>query len=140
MKRVIAVMVVIGFGLAVSGCASMSQPSVYAYPKKGQSAEQASRDQAECQAWAKQQTGFDPAADTAKGAGIGAVIGALGGAAAGAAIGAAVGAPGKGAAIGAAAGGIGGAATGGGVGYTKSKDGFDRAYAACMSSRGYEVR
>jgi phage tail tape-measure protein len=140
MKRVIAAIVVIGFGLAVSGCASMSQPSVYAYPKKGQSAEQASRDQTECQAWAKQQTGFDPATDTAKGVGIGAAIGALGGAAAGAAIGAAVGSPGKGAAIGAAAGGIGGAATGGGVGYTKSKDGFDRAYAACMSSRGYEVR
>ena len=140
MKRVIAAMVVIGFGLAVTGCASMSQPSVYAYPKKGQSAEQASHDKAECEAWSKQQTGFDPAADTAKGAGIGAVIGALGGAAAGAAIGAAVRSPGKGAAIGAAAGGIGGAATGGGVGDTKSKDGFDRAYAACMSSRGYEVR
>lgn len=140
MKRVIAAVVVIGFGLAVSGCASMSQPSVYAYPKKGQSAEQASRDKAECEAWAKQQTGFDPAADTAKGAGIGALLGAAAGAATGAAVGAVTGSPARGAAIGAATGGIGGAVVGGGLGYTKNKDGFDRAYGACMSSRGYEVR
>ncbi|MBI4609985.1 MAG: hypothetical protein HY726_13370 [Candidatus Rokubacteria bacterium] len=139
MRRVVVWMVVIGFGMAVTGCATV-QPSVYAYPKKGQTAEQVSRDQTECQGWAKQQTGFDPASDTAKGAGLGAVLGALGGAATGAAIGAATGSPGKGAAIGAAAGGIGGAAVGGGVGYTKSKEGYDRAYAACMTARGYEVR
>lgn len=94
-----------------------------------------SRDQAECQTWAKQQTGFDPVTDTAKGAGIGATIGAITGAAAGAAIGAATGNPGRGAAIGAAAGGIGGA-----FGYTKTKQGYDRAYAACMESRGYKVK
>ena len=73
--------------------------------------------------WAKQQSGFDPGTETAKGVGVGAVIGALGGAA-----------------IGAAAGGIGGAAVGGGLAYTKNKDGYDRAYAACMTARGYVVR
>ena len=132
MNRLIVWLVLIGFGITVSGCATMAEPTVYAYPKKGQTAELQSRDRAECEAWAKQQTGFDPAMDTAKGAGLGALIGA----AAGAATGAVVGSPGKGAAIGA----VGGAAVGGGLGYTKNKDGFNRAYAACMTSRGYEVR
>jgi len=139
MKRVMAGLIVIAFGIAVAGCAG-TQPSVYAYPAKGQTAEQQSRDQNECMAWSKQQTGFDPTMDTAKGAGLGALIGAVGGAAAGAAIGAAVGSPGTGAAIGAAAGGLGGAGVGGTVGYTKNKDGYDRAYAACMSTRGYTVK
>ena len=89
--------------------------------------EQFNRDQFECQEWAKQQSGYDPGTETAEGAGLGAVIGALGGLAAGAA-------------IGAAAGGIGGAAVGGGVAYTKNKDGYDRAYSACMTTRGYVVR
>ena len=134
-----------GFALAagavvLAGCASASQPSVAVYPAKGQTAAQQDRDSAECQTWAKQQTGYDPTVDTAKGAGIGAVLGAVGGAAAGAAIGAVTGSPGKGAAIGAVAGGVGGAATGGGYQYTKSKDGYDRAYSACMSGRGYSVK
>jgi hypothetical protein len=132
---------VIGIGAALSGCASgPAQPHAYAYPARGQSAEQQSRDTYECQIWAKQQTGFDPAMDTAKGAGVGAVIGALGGAAAGAAIGAAAGRPGTGAAIGAAAGGLGGAGVGAGYNYTKSREGYDQAFAACMSGRGYTVR
>lgn len=140
MRRLVVWMLLIAFGMVVSGCATMSEPTVYAYPKKGQTAEQQSKDRTECEAWAKQQTGFDPAVDTAKGAGLGALIGAVGGAATGAAVGAAVGSPGKGAAVGAAAGGLGGAAVGGGLGYTKSKEGFNKAYGACMSAREYEVR
>ena len=139
--RLSAWITIIGFGAAVSGCASGNpQPNVYAYPAKGQTAEQQSRDTFECQNWAKQQTGFDPVTDTAKGAGVGAIIGALGGAAAGAAIGAATGHAGTGAAIGAAAGGIGGAATGGAYNYSKSREGYDQAYGACMTGRGYTVR
>ncbi len=140
MRHLVAWVVLIASGIVVSGCATASQPTAYAYPKKGQTAERQSRDRAECEAWAKQQTGFDPAGDTAKGAGLGALIGAAAGAATGAAVGAATGSPGKGAAIGAATGGIGGAAVGGGLRYAKSKEGFNKAYAACMSSRGYEVR
>jgi hypothetical protein len=139
MRRLIVLSIVIVMASAAAGCASAPQPGVHAYPARGQSAEQVSRDQAECQVWAKQQTGFDPAMDTLKGAGLGAAIGALGGAAAGAAVGAAAGDPGKGAAVGAATGGIGGAAVGGTVGYTKNKDGYERAYAACMSGRGYSL-
>jgi hypothetical protein len=132
----------VGMVVAMSGCASgpAGQPSVYAYPQKGQTAETQARDTAECQAWARQQTGFDPLTDSAKGAGVGALVGAVGGAAAGAAIGAATGNAGTGAAIGAAAGGIGGAGVGGTYNYTKSKDGYDRAFAACMGGRGYTVR
>jgi len=139
-QRMTTWVTIIGFAAALTGCASAERPNVYAYPQKGQTGEQQSRDTADCQAWAKQQAGFDPAIDTAKGAGVGAVIGALTGAAAGAAIGAATGRPGTGAAIGAAAGGIGGAGIGGTYNYSKSKEGYDQAFGACMSGRGYSVR
>src|SRR5712692_4745175 len=127
--RVPAWAALIGFVMALSGCASgpAAQPSAYVYPQKGQTAEKQSRDTSDCQTWAKQQTGFDPLTDSAKGAGVGALVGAVGGAAAGAA-------------IGAAAGGIGGAGVGGTYNYTKSKEGYDRAFSACMSGRGYTVR
>lgn len=141
MKRVGAWLVMFTFAIAVTGCATTQQPGYYAYPQRGQTAEQLSRDQFECQNWARQQSGFVPGAETARGAGAGAVLGALGGAAAGAAIGAATGGgAGRGAAIGAATGGIGGAVIGGSGAYAQSKDGYDRAYAACMTGRGYVVR
>ncbi|MDE2059775.1 MAG: hypothetical protein KGL31_08930 [candidate division NC10 bacterium] len=141
MKRAGIWLVLIAFGVAVTGCATTQQPDYYAYPQRGQTAEQVSRDQYECKEWAKQQSGFDPSgAETAKGAGVGAILGAVGGAAAGAVIGAATGSAGRGAAIGAATGGVGGAVIGGGGAYARNKDGYDRAYAACMTGRGYVVR
>src|SRR5215469_9241430 len=132
----------ISVAAVISGCASgpAAQPSAYVYPQKGQTAEKQSRDTAECQNWAKQQTGFDPLTDSAKGAGVGALVGAVGGAAAGAAIGAATGHAGTGAAVGAATGAVGGAAVGGGYKYSKSKEGYEQAYATCMSHKGYQVR
>src|SRR5216684_2107274 len=119
----------ISVAAGMSGCASgpAAQPSAYVYPQKGQTADKQARDTADCQGWAKQQTGFDPLTDSAKGAGVGALVGAVGGAAAGAA-------------IGAAAGGIGGAGVGGTYNYSKSKEGYDRAFSACMSGRGFSVR
>ena len=52
--------IVIGLGmLCLAGTASAEKPIVY--PAKGQSAQQQSRDDAECYAWAKQTTGIDPA-------------------------------------------------------------------------------
>ena len=134
----------LALALLVAGCATgpaapPSQSAVAVYPAKGQSAAQQSRDSYECATWAQQQTGYDPTQSTAAGAGIGAAIGALGGAAAGAAIGAIAGDPGKGAAIGAVAGGVGGGVIGGTHQYAKSKEGYDKAYAACMSGRGYSV-
>jgi outer membrane lipoprotein SlyB len=141
-RRLTAAFTAAAFAAVISGCATSSnpQPSVYSYPAKGQTPEQQARDSSECQMWAKQQSGWDPTTDTAKGVGIGAAVGALGGAALGAAVGAAAGSPGTGAAIGAAAGGVGGATYGGTRQYGKGKEGYDSAYAACMNGRGYTTK
>lgn len=141
MNRSLAVVLVVG--LLASACASTDstpKPAVGIYPAKGQTVEQQTRDTNECQTWAKQQSGYDPAMDTAKGAGIGLAVGAVVGAATGAAVGAATGAgAGTGAAAGAVIGGVGGGVGGGAYSYSKSKDGYDRAFAACMQGRGYSV-
>jgi hypothetical protein len=142
MKRAGAWLTMLTLGIAVSGCATtQTQPGVYAYPKQGQTVEQFDRDRFECQGWANQQTGYDSGAgETARGVGAGAVLGALGGAAIGVVGGAVTGSPGTGAAVGAATGAVGGALASGGTAYGKSHEGFDRAYAACMTGRGYVVR
>lgn len=91
------------------------------YPSRGQTQQQMQQDKADCYAWAKQQTGYDPMAAAQQAQGVqqpapyyqpappppsgGIVRGGVGGAAAGAAIGAIAGNAGKGAAIGAASGG-----------------------------------
>lgn len=126
--------------LALNGCAAMARPTVYPYPQRGQTAQQQTRDRAECEAWAKNETGFDSEASIAKGVGTGAVLWGLVGAAAGAAAGAAVGRPDIGAAFFAALFGISGAAGGGLSRYKEDKDRFNRAHTACMVTRGYEVR
>ncbi|MBZ0159235.1 hypothetical protein [Candidatus Methylomirabilis sp.] len=142
MKRMGAWLLMLSFGIAVTGCATTeSRPNYYAYPQHGQTPEQINRDQSECQEWARQQTGYvSGGGETARGAGAGAVLGALGGAAVGVVGGAITGSPGTGAAVGAATGAVGGALSGGGTAYGKSQGGFDRAYAACMSARGYVVK
>lgn len=142
MKQVGTWLVALSFGIAVTGCATtQTHPRYYAYPQRGQTQEQVNRDRSECQAWATQQTGYDSGAgETARSAGAGAVLGALGGAAVGVVGGAVIGSPGMGAAVGAATGAVGGALSAGGTAYGKSREGFDRAYAACMTGRGYVVR
>lgn len=141
MKAVERWCAVVVFASIAAGCATTQQPGYYAYPQRGQTPEQVNRDQYECQMWAKQQTGYvSGAGETARGAGAGAVLGALGGAAVGVVGGAITGHAGMGAAVGAATGAVGGALSGGGTAYGKGHDGFDRAYAACMSARGYAVK
>ena len=96
--------------------ASPAGPMIY--PARGQTQEQLNKDKAECEAWAKQQSGFDPLgalqaqqqpapsnqpAPSQPSGGV--VRGGARGAAAGAAVGAIAGDAGKGAAIGAASGG-----------------------------------
>ena len=146
--------------------AAFKKLGVLVYPAKGQSATKQKQDQRECYAWAKDQTGFDPAtaaavnkdsvakaaqqqtADATKGA---AVKGAAKGAAAGALVGAAAGDAGKGAAVGAAAGGVGGragkkraekqsageAATAATTASTQQVDNFKKAVGTCLTGRGY---
>jgi hypothetical protein len=129
------------------------------YPSQGQTQEQIERDKTECYGWARQQTGYDPAAvaqaqPPAQGAPQGgAARGAAKGAAGGAAIGAIGGSPGTGAAAGAAAG-----AAGAGVRRRKEEAAqeqaatqqqqanaqvlaqYQRAFGACMEGRGYAVK
>jgi YMGG-like Gly-zipper len=130
---------------------------VYVYPSKGQSKEQQQRDEFECHKWAKEQSSFDPTA-AQPGAATppprgGAVRGAARGAAVGAVGGAIGGNAGKGAAIGAGVGAAAGAVRRHRAAreseaaqqqanqqYAASRDGYDRAFAACMSGRGYTVQ
>lgn len=141
---------------------TMSQSlGLVVFPAKGQTADVQKADEAACYDWAKQQTGYDPVApppaptaapvQAQKG---GAVKGAAKGAAAGAAIGAVAGDTGDGAAIGATAGAIKGrrgqkqqaaaaqqqsqqqAASAG----QAQKDGYKKAFGACMEGKGYTVK
>jgi hypothetical protein len=135
-----------------------ARADVYVYPAKGQTKDQQGRDEFECYKWAAEQTGFDPSRPAQAGAPApppsgGAVRGAARGAAVGAIGGAIGGNAGKGAAIGAGVGGAAGAMKRRGAErqaaaaqqqanqqYAASRDGYDRAYGACMSGRGYTVR
>lgn len=131
----------------------------YVYPAKGQSAQKMATDKAECQAWATQQTGFDPvAASTSTPAAPqqsqrgGLLRGGAKGAAAGAAIGAIAGNAGEGAAIGAASGGLLAGAkrrhqqqaeqqaeAAPSQARNQQAGEFQRAYGACLKGRGYSV-
>jgi hypothetical protein len=129
---------------------------VIAYPAKGQSADQQSRDRYDCHVWAVQQSGFDPTQQIAQGAPppaptTGLVPGAARGAAVGAVGGAIGGNAGKGAAIGAASG-----ALIGGIrrneqlrrqqayqqqsgSSTPQRATYERALKTCLQGRGYTV-
>lgn len=147
------------FGLLLGWSTSALAQQIYIYPQKNQSAAQQAKDKAECQQWATQQTGFDPAAPPAAAPAAPApqqgraVRGAARGALAGAAIGAIAGDTGKGAAIGATAGGLRGVA--------RNRDAMieqeqaqqqqaataqaqasehRRAMTACLEGRGYTVK
>ncbi|WP_368565215.1 glycine zipper family protein [Pseudoxanthomonas sp. UTMC 1351] len=142
--------------VALLGWAAMAlaqKPS--AYPAKAQTPEQQNTDDGQCLAWAKQDTGIDPAAVAAmpspptgpKGERL---VGAVRGAAGGAVIGEIVDDDSsKGAAVGATAGVMAGGrwarqsqgaqkqqaqAT-----QTQTLDTYYRAYGACMQGRGYTV-
>ena len=143
MKRIGTWIALAAFGIVTVGCTmEQPRPTAQVYPRYRQTVATQARDSADCSAWATDQTGYQPSS-TAQGAGIGAAVGALGGAAAGAAIGAAAGGgsgAAKGAAVGAAAGGIGGVVAGGAMRYSRDRQGYNQAYAACMQARGYDIR
>jgi Glycine zipper len=132
------------------------QPVVY--PAKGQSPQQQSTDQGECQVWAKQSTGIDPVAVAqapapAQGPAVGGgqrLVGAAGGAAAGAAIGAIAGDAGAGAGAGAVVGTMAGGRRARQARSQQQQSAeaqkqqaigtYYRALAACMEARGYAVK
>jgi outer membrane lipoprotein SlyB len=161
MKKIILLMVFLAT-VILSGSAFAQDPIVF--PAEGQSNEQMEKDKYSCYQWAKNETGFDPMVvpkasapppeQTAKG----------GGAARGAAVGAGAGAliksggsRSKGAAYGALAGGLlGGARTQSqkrgdeqarqqweqeqAREYAHKRNTYNRAYSACLESKGYTVR
>jgi hypothetical protein len=155
---VIVLLAVITMAGNASAQSLSSSLGVMTYPSKGQSSTQQSKDEGQCFAWAKQQTGIDPLATASaptqqSGPAVGGgerVRGAARGAAGGAAIGAIAGDAGKGAGIGAVAG-----TMAGGRQARKNKaaqqqqaeqakagtlDKFNKAFGVCMEGRGYSVK
>jgi hypothetical protein len=148
MKGVLAAL-----ALGLGSEALAQSPAVY--PAQGQNAQQQNKDQGDCYAWAANETGSNAATMGSSGGGTqqsgggermrGAARGAVGGAA----VGAIAGDTSKGAAVGAGVGTVAGGrrarqnraadeqaqAT-----QQASVDSYNRAYAACMSGRGYSVQ
>jgi hypothetical protein len=148
----------IGVAGLCMACTAMAQKPL-AYPAKGQSSQQQSRDDGECYVWAKQNTGIDPAvvAQTpppqATGPAVGGgerARGAARGAVGGAAIGAIAGDAGEGAAVGAVVGTMAGGRRArqnqeaqnqqAQAQHQEQINTFYRAYGACMEGRGYTVK
>ena len=135
-----------------------SSLGIVPYPSKGQSAAQQNKDEGECYAWAKQQTGIDPVAVASappppSGPAAGGwerVRGAARGAAGGAAVGAITGDAGKGAAVGAVVGTMAGgrhARQNQKAQQQQTQDAkagtlqhFNKACGACMEGKGYVVK
>jgi len=145
-------------------CPALGQELII-YPGKGQSKDQVEKDKFACYQWAKDQTGFDPMAvqttstppPEKKAPEGGLAKGAVRGALVGLAAGSITGDAGKGAAIGAASGGlIGGMKRADQSAqqqkaeqdwaqkqvneYTQKRNTYNRAYSACLESRGYTVK
>ncbi len=141
--------------------AGAAHADLYVYPQKGQSPEQTDRDKYECYNWAKRESGFDPMATPRtttpapkvqkKRGGV--IKGAAAGAIAGKVLGSSNKTTKRAAALGAAAGGLrqgrhnrqqeqqkenweqqeaGN--------YAAKREGYNRAYSACLEGRGYSVK
>ena len=116
--------------LLIAGCASQV-PRYVISPAKGQTAEQMDNDKFDCNLQAQKQTGYNPDKALTEGAVIGMVAGAGLGAAVGAAAGAVDAATITGAGV--------GAALGGSYLYDKDLSQTQRAYYACLETRGYTL-
>jgi hypothetical protein len=157
MKRIVLALTTV-FTLTAFAPTTQAQGLTFS-PSKGQSAEQQTKDKAECQAMAVQQSGFDPAkaqaaaAPPPPAAGGERVKGAARGAAVGAAAGAIGGDASKGAAAGAAAGTVAGGmkkrqGARGQAAQTEQQQAaaaqgqaaHDKALGTCMQGRGYTVK
>jgi len=139
----------VAVALAAFATVSVAQkPSVY--PAKKQTAEQQKKDDGECLAWAKKDTGIDPvAASQPAPQQTGPAVGGgerLKGAAGGAAIGGIAGDAGAGAVVGTVLGGVKARQNQGAQNQQAQQqqqqalNKFYKAYAACMEGRGYSVK
>jgi hypothetical protein len=140
MKRLMRTVLGAAF-LSLTLSAAAQKPA--AYPSKGQSASQQSKDDGECLTWAQNSVASNPAAQPPQsGTGNERVQGAARGAVGGAAIGAIAGDAGTGAAVGAAAGTMAGGKRKRDNQAAQQQQGnaaYYNAYGACMKGRGYTV-
>ena len=114
----------------VAGCASQV-PRYVVSPAKGQTSQQMDNDKFDCNLQVQKQTGYNPDKALTEGALVGLVAGAGAGAAIGAAAGAVDAATIAGASI--------GATIGGSYLYDKDLNQTQRAYYACLETRGYTL-
>lgn len=124
--------------LLIAGCASQV-PAYVVSPAKGQTAQQMDNDKFNCNLQAQKQTDYNPDKALTEGALVGLLVGGAAGAGLGAAAGAAGGIVGTGASVGAIAGGGIGATLGGSYFYDKDLNQTQRAYYACLETRGYTL-
>lgn len=121
----------------VSGCAQV--PAYVVSPARGQTPQQLDNDKFDCNLQAQKQTDYNPDKSLTEGALAGLLVGGALGAGLGAAAGAAGGIVGTGASVGAIAGGGVGATLGGSYLYDKDLNKTQRAYYACLETRGYTL-
>ena len=122
----------------VVGC-SAQVPRYVVSPARGQTAQQMDNDTFDCNLQAQKQTDYNPDKSLTEGALVGLLVGGAAGAGLGAAAGSASGIVGTGASVGAIAGGSVGATLGGSYLYDKDLNKTQRAYYACLETRGYTL-
>jgi outer membrane lipoprotein SlyB len=124
--------------LLVAGCVAQV-PRYVVSPTKGQTSQQMDNDKFECNLQAQRQTDYNPDKALTEGAIVGLLVGGAAGAGLGAAAGAPSGIVGTGASVGAIAGGATGATLGGPYLHDKDLNQTQRAYYACLETRGYTL-
>jgi len=124
--------------LLIAGCAAQV-PRYVISPAKGQTSQQMDNDKFDCNLQAQKQTDYNPDKALTEGALVGLLVGGAAGAGLGAAAGAVSGIAGTGAAVGAVTGGTIGATLGGSYLYDKDLNQTQRAYYACLETRGYTL-
>ena len=124
--------------LLLAGCAGQV-PRYVVSPARGQTSQQMDNDKFDCNLQAQKQTDYNPDKALTEGALVGLLVGGAVGAGLGAAAGAAGGIVGTGASVGAIAGGATGAVLGGSYLYDKDLNKTQRAYYACLETRGYTL-
>jgi len=124
--------------LLVAGCAGQV-PGYVVSPAKDQPPQQMDNDKFDCNLQAQKQTGYNPDQALTEGVVAGLLVGGAVGAGLGAAAGVAGGIVGTGASVGAVTGGLIGATLGGPYLYDKDLNQTQRAYYACLETRGYTI-
>ena len=125
--------------LCLAAACAQSIPRYTVSPAKAQTSQQMDTDTFDCNLQAQKQTDYNPDRALTDGALVGLLVGGAAGAGLGAAAGASAGIVGTGASVGAIAGGGLGATLGGPYLHDKRLNQTQRAYYACLETRGYTL-